>query len=127
MQASEKKYDAGKKKKTRHSDPRGRRFSQHGERAAGVRRLGAPIGIWGRYDVERADHAFDRIVDIGEIAGVLAVVEHLDRLARELLWQSQRNQCQCDSSYKCLDTHFTCLPPYLSQFGFIFDLVYFIR
>ena len=33
--------------------------------------------------VQRADHAADDVIDVGEVATVLAVVEHVDRLAGE--------------------------------------------
>ena len=46
---------------------------------AGVGRVGAAPGL--RYHVQDAHDPFDDIVDIGEVALHVAVVEHLDRLA----------------------------------------------
>ena len=53
-----------------------------GHAAAGrVGRIAVPGRVGARRAVQRADHAFDDVIDIGEAALVFAVVEHLDRLA----------------------------------------------
>ena len=46
-----------------------------------VRRI--PVRVGRRRVVHRANNAFDNVVDVGEVALVLAVVEHVDGLALE--------------------------------------------
>ena len=41
------------------------------------------VGVCGRWLVEAADHPFNDVVDVGEVAAHAAVVEHTDRLASE--------------------------------------------
>lgn len=53
------------------------------ELGAGIGPLRGPRWIGCRDSVGDTQYAFDDIVDICEVARVLAVVEHLDRLARE--------------------------------------------
>jgi len=49
----------------------------------GVWLVAIPVPVAGGGAVEDADHAFDNVVDAGEITTVLAVVDDLDRLASE--------------------------------------------
>ncbi len=49
----------------------------------GVGIRGFPVRVGRRDEVRGADHALDDVVDIGEVAAVAAVVEDLDRAARE--------------------------------------------
>ncbi len=50
------------------------------------------IGVGSGHPIQRADHPFDDVIDVGEIAGVLAVVEDVDRLTGEDL-AGEQEQC----------------------------------
>ena len=50
------------------------------------------VRVWPRDVVEGADHAFDDVVDVGEVADVMAVIEHVDRLAGEDLPREQEQR-----------------------------------
>jgi len=58
-----------------------------------VRGVAAPLGVGRGRLVAHADHALDDVVNVGEVAGVVTVVEHLDGLAgkRGLGEQEQRH------------------------------------
>jgi hypothetical protein len=58
-----------------------------GRGGRGCQRVVAGIGAW--HVVEGADHALDDVVDVGEVAGVAAVVEHVDRFAGQDLAREQ--------------------------------------
>ena len=47
----------------------------------GIGRVTAPGGVRLSNVIEGANHAFDNIVDVGEVAAMIAVVEHVDWFA----------------------------------------------